>query len=79
METRPLVIKPMLLESSLDSNEAFFKLSARMQSIFLNDKQDTKMVLPTSGYAGHRRGVNSRNFHGKSEREVTIQSKLLER
>lgn len=43
------------------------------------DKRDQKMVIPISGYSGHRRGVKSQNFFGKSFREVSLQSKKLQR
>jgi hypothetical protein len=37
------------------------------------------MIVPVVGYGGHRRGESSQNFFGKSFREISIQSKFLER
>ncbi len=37
------------------------------------------MVIPITGYGGHRRGDRSQNFFGKSFREVSLQSKKLQR
>lgn len=60
-------------------NEDFMRLSDGFKRIFSNDKKDKKLVLPISGYGGHRRGDKSQNFFGKSFRESSLQSKKLER
>lgn len=60
-------------------NEDFMRLSDGFKRVFSNDKKDKKLVLPISGYGGHRRGDKSQNFFGKSFRESSLQSKKLER
>lgn len=72
-------IKPKLLESKVSENQKFFGLSDGFKKIFANDKIDKKMIIPISGYGGHRRGDRSQNFFGKSFRDTAIQSKRLER
>jgi hypothetical protein len=72
-------IKPKLLESKVSDNEKFFQLSDGFKKIFANDKVDQRMIIPISGYGGHRRGDRSQNFFGKSFRDTAIQSKRLER
>jgi hypothetical protein len=52
-------------------------LSDGFKRIFSDDKKDSKMALPISGYGGHRRGDRSQNFFGKSFREQSLQSKKL--
>lgn len=37
------------------------------------------IVIPISGYTGHRKGEASENLFGKCFREVTIKSKIIER
>ena len=49
------------------------------KNVFTNDKKDRKMVISVVGYSGHRRGNRSQNFFGKSYRDVSLQSKQLER
>jgi len=53
------------------------KLSDGFRRLFSNEREDRKIVLPISGYGGHRRGDKSQNFFGKPFREVSIQSKRL--
>lgn len=72
-------LKPLLIEGQLGTHEDFFKLSNRFKEALTNDRQDRKMILPISGYQGHRRGDRSHNFFGKSYRDITIQCKHLER
>lgn len=72
-------VKPAILESRISMNEDFFNLSDGFKRIFSNDRKDKKMILPISGYGGHRRGDRSQNFFGKSFRESSLQSKKLER
>lgn len=68
-----------MLESKVVRNSDFFTLSEGFKSVFANDGDDQKMVVPVVGYGGHRRGERSQNFFGKSFRETTIKSKCLER
>jgi len=72
-------VKPVVLESRVSKNEAFFNLSDGFQRCFSNDQADQRMVVPVCGYGGHRRGNSSQNFFGKSFKEISIQSKFLER
>lgn len=72
-------IKPRLLEAKIAESDKFFNLSDGFQKIFANDKKDQKLVIPICGYGGHRRGDRSQNYFGKSFRDITIQSKRLER
>lgn len=54
-------------------------MSDGFKKIFTKDKKDQKMVIPITGYGGHRRGDRSQNFFGKSFRETSLQSKKLQR
>lgn len=74
-------IKPLVLENQIAERDDFMSLSCNMKRALMgtNDKKDRKMVLPISGYSGHRRGERSANFFGKSFRETTLQSKKLQR
>lgn len=65
-------IKPILIETALGTNENFWKLSNRFKEAVADDHADRRMVLPISGYQGHRRGDRSHNFFGKSYRDITI-------
>ena len=70
-------VKPKILESKIATNQDFFNLSDGFRKIFAKDREDVKMVIPISGYGGHRRGDKSQNFFGKSFRESSLQSKKL--
>jgi hypothetical protein len=70
-------VKPKILESKISQSNDFFNLSDGFKKIFATDKKDQKMVIPISGYGGHRRGDRSQNFFGKSFRESSLQSKKL--
>lgn len=73
-------VKPKLLETKLRSNSDFFNISDGFKKVFAaSDRKDMKLVLPISGYGGHRRGDRSQNFFGKSFRETSLQSKKLQR
>ena len=72
-------LKPSLLESKVSGSQEFFGLSDGFKKIFANDKKDKKIVIPICGYGGHRRGDRSQNYFGKSFRDVTIQSRGLQR
>jgi hypothetical protein len=43
----------------------------------LPNNQEVK--IPISGYQGHRMGYQSQNFYGKTFRDATIQSKMIQR
>lgn len=73
------MIKPALIEKRFVETDNFAQLSNSFKQIFGNDVVDRKMVVPVSGYGGHRRGDKSQNFFGKSFRETALQSKQLER
>lgn len=70
-------VKPKILESKISAREDFASLSNGFKRVFAEDKSDMKMVMPISGYGGHRRGDRSQNFFGKSFRETSLQSKKL--
>jgi hypothetical protein len=73
-------VKPKLLESKLRSNTDFFNISDGFKRVFAaGDRNDQKLIIPISGYGGHRRGDRSQNFFGKSFRETSLQSKKLQR
>lgn len=72
-------IKPRLLETRITEDENFMKVSDGFKRLFSNDREDQKLVLPISGYGGHRRGDRSQNFFGKPFRDISIQSKRLQR
>lgn len=59
------------------TREQFFNMSDGFRKIFPAEPSDRKMVIPISGYGGHRRGDRSQNFFGKSFRETSLQSKKL--
>jgi len=52
-------VKPQLLETKLSSDTKFMNLSSGFKQVMLKDKVDMKMVIPVTGYAGHRRGQQS--------------------
>jgi hypothetical protein len=79
LDIRGSTIKPKLLESKVLNQGKFFSMSDGFQRIFANDKKDTRMIIPISGYKGHKRGDKSQNFFGRSFRDCAIQSKKLER
>ena len=72
-------VKPRLIESGVHESPAFSKLSEGFKRLFSADGRDRKMVIPISGYGGHRRGDRSQNFFGKTQREISIQSKRFQR
>ena len=72
-------VKPKILESKVSQQQDFCELSDGFKKVFAKDKDDLKLVLPISGYGGHRRGDRCQNFFGKSFRESSLQSKKLQR
>ena len=68
-------VKPKILESKVSTQTQFFGLSDGFKRVFAKDKNDQKLVIPISGYGGHRRGERSQNFFGKSFREDSLLSK----
>jgi len=61
-------VKPKILESKVSTKTDFFNLSDGFKNVFAQDKYDQKLIIPISGYGGHRRGDRSQNFFGKSFR-----------
>ena len=49
-------VKPKILESKVSQQQDFYDLSDGFKKVFAKDKEDLKLVLPISGYGGHRRG-----------------------
>ncbi len=71
-------LKPILLEKKLGEKEEFANLGDGFKRIFAAE-DDEKIVIPVSGYTGHRKGAIAGNLFGKSYRQITIQSKKVER
>jgi hypothetical protein len=72
--------KPLVLERKLGEQADLMNMSNdAISRLDQDDRKDQKMVIPISGYSGHRRGDKSQNFFGKSFREVSLQSKKLQR
>jgi len=65
-------VKPGILENKIACSPKFMGMSDGFKKIFAKDKQDQKLVIPITGYAGHRRGENSQNFFGKCFREESL-------
>jgi len=76
---KQLDVKPRLLETRIVDDDRFVNISDKFKRVFSGDREDQRLVLPISGYGGHRRGDRSQNFFGKPFREITIQSKRLQR
>jgi len=77
------LIKPRLLESGVVP-ESFARLGEGFKRVFIgNDAQKLRVkkpvVIATSGYTGHRKGERSENLFGKCFREVSLNSKAIER
>ena len=72
-------MRPRLIESRVSNREAFFNMTDGFKNVFTNEGKDRRMVISVVGYSGHRRGNRSQNFFGKNYRDVSLQSKLLER
>lgn len=72
-------VKPRLLESRVIEDEKFLYLSDGFKRVFSNEREDKNIVLPIAGYGGHRRGDRSQNFFGRPFRDISIQSKRLQR
>ena len=78
-DMRTTTIKPKLLESKVLNQQNFFNMSDGFKQIFANDRKDEDLVIPITGYKGHKRGDKSQNFFGRSFRDCAIQSRKLER
>lgn len=73
-------MKPLVLEKKIGDSQDFMNMSVGFKkALVCDDRKDQKMIIPISGYSGHRRGEKSQNFFGKSFREVSFQSKKLQR
>jgi hypothetical protein len=70
-------VQPYLLESKLVHKDDFLNMSDGFKKIFMKESEDKNLIIPISGYGGHRRGDKSQNFFGKSFRESSLQSKRL--
>ena len=49
-------VKPRLFEDGFAENKTFLNISEGFKRLFSADKKDRNMVIPISGYLGHRRG-----------------------
>ena len=56
---KQIEIKPRLLETKITEDVNFMKLSDGFRRLFSGEREDRKLVLPISGYGGHRRGDRS--------------------
>ena len=72
-------VKPRLLEARVTEDKNFLKLSDGFKRLFSNEREDKNIILPIAGYGGHRRGDRSQNFFGRPFRDISIQSKRLQR
>ena len=72
-------VKPRLLEARVTEDKNFMKLSDGFKRLFSNEREDKNIILPIAGYGGHRRGDRSQNFFGRPFRDISIQSKRLQR
>eukprot|EP00347_Sterkiella_histriomuscorum_P018399 403345653 len=75
-------MKPILLEKKLAKMENFRNLGEGFKKIFLEQDDLTdqeNLVIPITGYTGHRKGLRVQNIYGKSSREASLVSKRLER
>lgn len=79
MVLKAVDVKPRLLESRVTEDNNFMKLSDGFRHIFAKEKDDKKIILPIAGYGGHRRGDRCQNFFGKPFRQISIESKRLQR
>lgn len=52
-------VRPLILETKMSGTQDFLKLSDGFKKALMQDKADAKMVIPISGYGGHRRGDKS--------------------
>ena len=59
-------VKPRLIEQGIHDTPTFAKLGEGFKRLFSADGRDRKMVIPISGYGGHRRGDRSQNYFGKT-------------
>lgn len=56
---KQLEVKPRLLETKITEDENFMKVTDGFKRLFSNDREDKRIVIPISGYGGHRRGDRS--------------------
>lgn len=55
-----LDLKPRVLELKAHDNNSFMNISPSFKQVILQqDRKDQRMVIPISGYGGHRRGEKS--------------------
>ena len=52
-------VRPAILETRLSSANDFMQLSDGFKQALISDKKDSKLIIPISGYGGHRRGDRS--------------------
>ena len=69
IDVKNSTIKPKLLESKILNQQQFFNMSDGFQKVFTNDNKDSNLIIPISGYKGHKRGDKSQNFFGRSFRD----------
>ena len=80
-------LRPRLKTGDARSTEGYTTMSAGMQIAFDSQKprqdaglpDNTEVKIPVVGYAGHRMGYKSQNFYGKTFRDCSIQSKMVQR
>lgn len=53
-------MKPLVLEKKIGDSQEFMNMSVGFKkALVCEDKKDQKMIIPISGYSGHRRGEKS--------------------
>lgn len=80
-------LRPRLQTRDVRQSEGFKTMSAGMQIAMDSTKgreqaglpDNTEVKIPIVGYQGHRMGYQSQNFYGKTFRDCSIQSKMVQR
>ena len=86
-------MRPNIVEKGLiNTPDAFSKLGEGFKRLFVNSEFDSQLassalksaspkpvIIATTGYTGHRKGEKAENLFGKCFRDVSLNSKAIER
>lgn len=80
-------LRPRLKTSDIRQGDKFKGMTNGYQSAMESTKarqeaglpDNTEVRIPIVGYQGHRMGYRSQNFYGKTFRDCSIQSKMVQR
>ena len=80
-------LRPRLKTSDVRQADSFQAMSSGYQIAMESNKHrqetglpdNTEVRIPVVGYGGHRMGYKSQNFYGKTFRDCSIQSKMVQR